>query len=182
MASIQFAKIILKQENKPKALIGFIHGKLTLENIFAFQNKFSAFIDVSESGIGDLYYDFVKAIRGTVQSGCYFQNASSSINYCECHDNFTLYDKLKITNAANSEEQRNKIQLCCIASILFAQGILLLHRLHGLSASAQFLDERRMLLLCLAWIKCDMLYRRILSEPPSFLHADKHQQLVYKSS
>lgn len=45
--------------NKPKALIGFIHGKLTLENIFAFQNKFSAFIDVSESGIGDLYYDFV---------------------------------------------------------------------------------------------------------------------------
>ena len=79
------------------------------------------------NGNTDLYYDFVKAIRGTVEKGCYFQNASSSINYCECHDNFTLYDKLKITNSANSEEQRNKIQLCCIASILLAEGVPFLH-------------------------------------------------------
>ena len=79
------------------------------------------------NGNTDLYYDFVKAMRGTVEKGCYFQNASSSINYCECHDNFTLYDKLKITNSANSEEQRNKIQLCCIASILLAEGVPFLH-------------------------------------------------------
>ena len=37
------------------------------------------------AGNTDLFYEFVKAMRGSVEKGCYFQNASSSINYCECH-------------------------------------------------------------------------------------------------
>ena len=79
------------------------------------------------AGNTDLFYEFVKSMRGSVEKGCYFQNASSSINYCECHDNFTLYDKLKITNFNNTEIERNKIQLCCIAATLLAEGIPFLH-------------------------------------------------------
>lgn len=79
------------------------------------------------NGNVQLYYEFVKAMRGSVEKGCYFTSPSSSINYCECHDNYTLYDKLKILNSNNSETERNKMQLCIIASILFAQGIPFIH-------------------------------------------------------
>ena len=79
------------------------------------------------NGNANLYYDFMKAMRGSIENGCYFQNCTSSINYVECHDNFTLFDKLKITNPENTEEERNNIQLCCIAAILFAQGTPFLH-------------------------------------------------------
>ena len=79
------------------------------------------------SGNMSLYYDFVKAMRGSVEKNCYFQSASSSINYCECHDNYTLYDKLRITNSHNTENERNKMQLSMIASILFAEGTPFIH-------------------------------------------------------
>lgn len=74
-----------------------------------------------------LYYDFMKAMRGSIENGCYFLNSSSSINYVECHDNFTLFDKLKITNVENTNEERNNIQLCMLAAILLAQGTPFLH-------------------------------------------------------
>ena len=69
----------------------------------------------------------MKAMRGSIENGCYFLNSSSSINYVECHDNFTLFDKLKITNPENTLEERNNIQLSLIASILLAQGTPFLH-------------------------------------------------------
>lgn len=70
---------------------------------------------------------FLKAMRGSIEKGCYFNNVSSTINYVECHDNYTLFDKLKITNPSCSDEERNRIQLCCIAATLFAQGTAFLH-------------------------------------------------------
>ncbi len=79
------------------------------------------------TGNTSLYFDFLKAMRGSIEGNCYFQNATSSINYIECHDNFTLWDKLKITNAHLNDKERNDIQLCCMAAILFAQGIPFLH-------------------------------------------------------
>lgn len=79
------------------------------------------------TGNTSLYYAFLKAMRGSIEQDCYFQNVTSSINYIECHDNFTLWDKLKITNAHLSDDERNDIQLCCIAALLFAQGIPFLH-------------------------------------------------------
>lgn len=74
-----------------------------------------------------LAFQFINAMRGSVDNDCYFDKASSSINYIECHDNYTLYDKLKITNPTLSETQRNDLQLCMIAAIIFAQGIPFLH-------------------------------------------------------
>lgn len=79
------------------------------------------------TGNTDKYYDFLKAMRGSIESGCYFLNPVSSINYVECHDNLTLYDKLLITNSANTSEERNRIQLCCIAATMLAQGTPFLH-------------------------------------------------------
>lgn len=79
------------------------------------------------SGNSSLFYKFLKVMRGCVERGLYFDNASSSINYVECHDNYTLYDKLKVTNPLNTEEERTRMQLCCIASSIFACGVPFLH-------------------------------------------------------
>ena len=48
-----------------------------------------------------------------------FDDANRSINYVECHDNFTLYDKLAISNEDESEETRLK-------RIAFANQLLML--------------------------------------------------------
>ena len=45
--------------NKPKQIIGFIHGDMSLPNIFAVNDHFSGLIDVGWCGIGDIYFDLV---------------------------------------------------------------------------------------------------------------------------
>lgn len=45
--------------NKPKQIIGFVHGDLTLSNIYSYDDKFSGYLNISKSGIGDIYYDLV---------------------------------------------------------------------------------------------------------------------------
>lgn len=45
--------------NKPKQIIGFTHGDMSLPNIFANNGKFSGFVDIDECGIGDIYFDLV---------------------------------------------------------------------------------------------------------------------------
>ena len=45
--------------NKPKQIIGFTHGDMSLPNIFADNNHFSGLLDVSECGLGDIYFDLV---------------------------------------------------------------------------------------------------------------------------
>ena len=45
--------------NKPKQIIGFTHGDMSLPNIFALNNHFSGLIDVGSSGLSDIYFDIV---------------------------------------------------------------------------------------------------------------------------
>lgn len=45
--------------NKPKQLIGFTHGDMSLPNIYASNGHFSGLLDVDECGISDIYFDLV---------------------------------------------------------------------------------------------------------------------------
>ena len=45
--------------NKPKQIIGFTHGDMSLPNIFALNHHFSALIDVGNAGLSDIYFDLV---------------------------------------------------------------------------------------------------------------------------
>ena len=45
--------------NKPKSVIGFIHGDMSLPNIFGKDDKFTGVLDVDMCGVGDIYYDIV---------------------------------------------------------------------------------------------------------------------------
>lgn len=50
-----------------------------------------------------------------------------AVNYCEAHDNLTLWDKLLITNGDESEEQRIRRHKLGGAIVLTSQGIPFLH-------------------------------------------------------
>ena len=45
--------------NKPKQIIGFTHGDMSLPNILALDGKFSGLIDVGSAGLSDIYFDLV---------------------------------------------------------------------------------------------------------------------------
>ena len=49
------------------------------------------------------------------------------INYVSCHDNNTLYDKLKISNPDASEEEIQKMHLLANTIVLTSQGVPFLH-------------------------------------------------------
>jgi len=56
-----------------------------------------------------------------------FFDPVQSINYVECHDNHTFWDRAKISNADEPDEVLQKRQLIAISMVIFAQGIPFLH-------------------------------------------------------
>ena len=60
-----------------------------------------------------------------------------SVNYVSCHDNHTLWDKLKLTNPGDSEAARRCMSMMADAIVLTAQGLAFLH------AGAEFLRTKR---------------------------------------
>lgn len=57
----------------------------------------------------------------------YFSSPQHVINYVECHDNQTCWDKLKECCKEDTRENRMKRHCLCIAATLFAQGIPFIH-------------------------------------------------------
>lgn len=80
---------------------------------------------------GDTYQiEAMKAcMLGTAMDGYVrtVMNPSQSINYVECHDNHTSWDKMKESNKEDSREVRVKRQKLMIGTILMAQGIPFIH-------------------------------------------------------
>ncbi len=56
-----------------------------------------------------------------------FDNISQSINYVECHDNATCYDKLQISNYDEDEETKKKRLRLLLAAVILSQGVPFLH-------------------------------------------------------
>lgn len=56
-----------------------------------------------------------------------FAHPSNVVNYVECHDNMTCWDKLKECCKEDPREIRIQRQKMCIAAVLLAQGIPFLH-------------------------------------------------------
>lgn len=57
-----------------------------------------------------------------------FDHVVQSVNYVECHDNHTLFDKIKIACPDDSDEEVKKRIKLCTAAILLAGGIPLFHQ------------------------------------------------------
>lgn len=74
---------------------------------------------------GDTYktYEALKAMCNTEM----FDNISQSINYLECHDNATCFDKLKVSNYDEDETIRKRRAQLMLASVLLSQGVPFIH-------------------------------------------------------
>ncbi|MBB6282684.1 type I pullulanase [Geobacillus subterraneus] len=68
------------------------------------------------------------AIAGSLRAlGGLFCHPLQSVNYVECHDNHTFWDKMEVANGHESETVRRKRQKLATAIVLLAQGIPFLH-------------------------------------------------------
>lgn len=56
-----------------------------------------------------------------------FQDPQNAVNYVECHDNMTCWDKLKECCKEETRETRIQLHKMCIAAVMLAQGIPFLH-------------------------------------------------------
>lgn len=63
------------------------------------------------------------AINGATGGGTWTVKDSNVINYMSCHDNLSLWDKLAITNADNSDLERMAMNNLGAAIIMVSQGI-----------------------------------------------------------
>ncbi|PJW22384.1 type I pullulanase [Geobacillus thermodenitrificans] len=67
-------------------------------------------------------------IAGSLRAlGGLFCHPLQSLNYVECHDNHTFWDKMEVANGYESEAIRRKRQKLATAIVLLAQGIPFLH-------------------------------------------------------
>lgn len=66
-------------------------------------------------------------ISGECMKAMRYQEVVQSINYLECHDNATIYDKLLVCNQEENEETRKKRQLMMNMTLLLSQGIPFIH-------------------------------------------------------
>jgi pullulanase len=67
----------------------------------------------------------------------YASGPAGTINYCECHDNHVLWDKLRLSAIYASEAQQREMHKLALSIILTSQGIPLLH------AGGEFLRSKR---------------------------------------
>lgn len=67
----------------------------------------------------------VDAIRRCVEGSIneFTASPAETINYVSCHDNYTLWDKISLSNADDSEEDRIKMDELAYAVLLTSQGI-----------------------------------------------------------
>ena len=79
--------------------------------------------------VGEMKYmkDVLSASVTNEYTFNYFDEPIQTINYVECHDNQTCWDKLKECCKEDTREKRISRHKMCIAACLFAQGIPFIH-------------------------------------------------------
>lgn len=71
--------------------------------------------------------DIKNIISGSCLNKFLFRYPSQSINYIECHDNNTFYDKTLVALSEATEEERKKRQKLATAMVILSQGVPFLH-------------------------------------------------------
>ena len=94
---------------------GFVSGKI--ENTASVQFGIAA----------ACHHPQIKYDQVNYSKAPYAISPSQVINYCECHDNHTLWDKLSLSNPLASKAQLKKMHLMALTIVLTSQGIPFLH-------------------------------------------------------
>lgn len=62
-------------------------------------------------------------LQGTADDLCWAFTPAQAINYCEAHDNHTLWDKLAISAGGYSEDDRKRMDKLAAAIVILSQGV-----------------------------------------------------------
>ena len=84
--------------------------------------------DDDEKGLVSGNFNFIEAGKAALAGVMpQFHDPVQSVNYVECHDDHTFWDRIKINNPEASDEVLQKRHLLATAMTIFAQGIPFLH-------------------------------------------------------
>ncbi|MGL4373056.1 MAG: type I pullulanase, partial [Turicibacter sp.] len=90
--------------------------------------------EMSDIGYGLGYTGEIDRAMNVIAGSCtdigteaVFVEPSMTLNYVECHDNMTLFDKIMLSNKCESLETRIKRQKMITALIMVSQGISFIH-------------------------------------------------------
>ncbi|HHU28440.1 TPA: type I pullulanase [bacterium] len=125
-------------EDKLKAAM---KNEAKLEHIGFFNDRFREVVKGSTwhdelfkkgfaSGDNSIVNSFINVMLGSctkIGDTKLFSNPNKSINYVECHDNNTLWDKLSVSNKDESLEIRKKRQRLMLSIVLLSQGVPFIH-------------------------------------------------------
>ena len=112
-----------------------------MPNVAHFNDRFSRGIkgspfetEISDIGYGLGYTEDLNRVMNVIAGSCtsigmdpLFVEPTMSLNYVECHDNLTLFDKMMLANKCESLKTRLKRQKLINALLLVSQGIPFLH-------------------------------------------------------
>lgn len=127
--------------NLPSNMKSSSLNSFSMENIGFFNDRFRDIVKgkTSESELavkgylsGDTNYidGFKHVYLGSSVAMIYppmFKSCQQSINYCECHDNSTLFDKLSVCNKEDSLDDKLKRIKLINSAIMFSAGVPFFH-------------------------------------------------------
>jgi pullulanase len=64
-----------------------------------------------------------RSLQGTADDICWAFTPAQAINYCEAHDNHTLWDKLSISAKGFCEEDRKRMDKLAAAIVILSEGV-----------------------------------------------------------
>ncbi|TWI59109.1 type I pullulanase [Halalkalibacter nanhaiisediminis] len=110
-----------------------------LEGISFFNDRFRDFLKGNLFDLYDLGFvngegRFIEHLAQLVSGSCLencgvqlFKRPTQSVNYVECHDNHTLWDRLELSNAGENEQTRKRMHQIATGLTIISQGIPFLH-------------------------------------------------------
>lgn len=122
-----------------KKLMGTQLNNKLMPNIGFFNDRFREQIkgDTFEETVGgyttgnkfdiEIVQDVILGSSKKVKYGVSYLSPNNVINYVECHDNATLWDKINFVRPDESEELKIKRQKLNLAIILMSQGVSFIH-------------------------------------------------------
>jgi len=119
----------------PSSQLSHIHNHHKLPDIAFFNDRFRDTIKGSTFGIKSGFAlgnseeegDVKQLLLGSAVDHFMFDSPNQSVNYVECHDNHTFYDKASIILRSAEEEVKKEFQKLGISLVLISQGAAFLH-------------------------------------------------------
>lgn len=90
--------------------------------------------DVNDTGFVNGYGRFIERMPNLISGSTldafgdpFVSEVNQTVNYVECHDNHTLWDRLLLTNSKDNESDRKKIHQLATGITLLSQGVPFIH-------------------------------------------------------